>query len=256
MKKLTLAVAAAMLLAQVAFAQKEFKKAVSGVKRVEISLQNGALDIEGYSGSELVITTNDDYDGPPERAKGLKPLFNSAVDNTGMGLEVKENNGTLTITKAMGRGMDYKLKVPASMNIAVVENDFQGGKFHFKNLQGEIEAECKGSNLNIENCTGPIVASNISGDIVVVFTQVNPNKPTSITCTSGDLDVTLPAATKANLVLNSISGEIFTDLDIYMGEKQRNLRQIGGNEIKGTLNGGGVEIALRAISANIYLRKK
>ncbi len=255
MTKLNLAIALAALLAQVSFAQKEFKKAVGSAKRVEISIQNGSLTIEGYSGSEIVIVTQDEYDGPPERAKGLRPLFNDAVDNTGLGLEVKENNNILAVTKAIGKGMDYSIRVPAGMNIAIADEDWQRGSFNLKNLQGEIEADCKGSELVIENCTGPIVASSVSSDIKVVFSQVNPNKPTSITCTSGDLDVTLPASTKANLSLNAISGEIYTDMEIEMGEKEK-LRRIGGNQVEGKLNGGGVEISLRAISSNIYLRKK
>ena len=47
-------------------------------------------------------------------------------------------------------------------------------------------------------------------------------------------------------------------MDIQIGKDEKDgMHLLGGrNEISGTLNGGGVEIALKAISSDIYIRKK
>jgi hypothetical protein len=55
-----------------------------------------------------------------------------------------------------------------------------------------------------------------------------------------------------------VTGEIYTDMDIKFekSEEQGNMRRVGGRNLQGTINGGGVEIALKTISDDIYLRKK
>ena len=69
--------------------------------------------------------------------------------------------------------------------------------------------------------------------------------------------MTLPANTKANLVLKSVTGEIYTDFDINFSEKEgHKMKRVGGSNLRGSINGGGVEIALNTISDDIYLRKK
>ena len=80
--------------------------------------------------------------------------------------------------------------------------------------------------------------------------------PISISSVNGELDITIPSNTKADLVLSTFSGDIFTDMDIEFDKKSKEgLSIIGGNKIKGTLNGGGVDILLNTINDNIYLRK-
>jgi hypothetical protein len=68
----------------------------------------------------------------------------------------------------------------------------------------------------------------------------------------------MPSDSKADLYLGSISGEIYTDLNIALrGEKANDMRRLGGSrQVEGALNGGGVEMRLKSISGDIYLRKK
>lgn len=238
-------------------AQKNFKKAFSssGERKVEISVTNAEIIVEGHSGNELLIETDDDWDGPPERAKGLRPLFNDATDNTGLGLEITEFGNTFMIKKAISEDISYSIKVPMNTSIKIDEEGWNGDGFMIKNITGEVEIDSKNSDIQIENIKGSVVANSISGDILVTFAEVNPDKPTYITGTSGFVDVTVPANTKANLRLSSISGDIYTDVDIDFGKKD-GVRRIGGGKAYGTMNGGGVEISLKAISDDIYLRKK
>lgn len=237
-------------------AQGEFKKAFSGSgeRFLEIEFQKGAIAIEAYDGNEVIFTTSDDYDGPPERARGLKPMYNSAVDNTSIGLEVKESNNKMTVFKAIGEDLEYRIQVPRSVNVKVLELGWQGDGIIVEGITGEVEVEGKNSDIRITEVTGPVVAHCTSGDIEVIFTKINQNQPISISNTSGFVDVSIPDDTKADVRMSSVTGEIFTNLDIDMGTER--LKKIGGGKVNGTINGGGVEINLRAISDNIYLRKR
>jgi DUF4097 and DUF4098 domain-containing protein YvlB len=124
-----------------------------------------------------------------------------------------------------------------------------------KGSQGEIEIKTMNSDVILEEVSGPIVAKSTSGDITVKFANLNQEKPSSIVNTSGFIDVTMPAGAKSNMKLRSISGEIYSDLDLEM-PNSGNFKHTYGANIDGKVNGGGVDIDLHAISGNIYLRKK
>ena len=260
MQQLILSFIMGILLVPTAFGQK-YSKAFSsnaGKKKVEIHAENVDLEIEGYNGSEIVIETTDDFEGPPERAKGLRPLYSSgATDNTNIGLDVRESNNVMTIRKATHEDMHYRIKIPASASLSITEQGWMNGDIKASGIKGEIEIKGTGSDIVLENITGPVVANTTSGDIEIIFSEVNQSQPISISNTSGFIDITLPATTKATLDLSSISGEIYTDLDIKTNNSESGMKRLGGGrKIHGTLNGGGVEISLRAISDDIYLRKK
>ena len=236
----------------------QFKKSFSAAgseKKVVFQVENATIFIEGYNGNELLIEADGTYE-VPERAKGLRPLYNGATDNTGIGLEVTESNNVMTIKKASSKDGEYRIRVPAGANIMIEEIGWMSDEFKLSNLSGEIEIRSNGSDIMLDKVTGPVVANSTSGDITILFAEINQQQPTSISAVSGFIDITLPAASKATFDLNSVSGEIFTDLDIKMPKAQEGMTMIGGRKINGTLNGGGVEMSLRAISGDIYLRKK
>jgi hypothetical protein len=80
---------------------------------------------------------------------------------------------------------------------------------------------------------------------------------------NGDVDVTLPATTKANLKLRSDNGEIFTDFDVQVrpAAPQTTRGARGGtrievnNAISGAINGGGPEFELRTYNGDIFVRR-
>jgi hypothetical protein len=80
------------------------------------------------------------------------------------------------------------------------------------------------------------------------------------------VDVTLPAATKANLTLRTDNGSIYTDFKL--GSPPGSPPSVEGRPkdgvpfrievnktTSGTVNGGGPEIELRTFNGNMYVRK-
>lgn len=254
MKRVLALLAVVCLFGTLAQAQK-FSKAFTGGgnKRVVIEADKADLKIIGTSGNEVTIEADGDFE-LPERAKGLKPLYRNAQDNTGLGLEITEANGVMTIRKATGRDAEYTIRMPADAALKIEEESWEGSEFEITDLKGEIEVQSLGSDIVIKNVTGPVTANTTSGDITVVFSQVNQSLPTTISNISGFIDVTMPSTTKANIRMTTISGEIFTDMDL--GKSDDKLMRIGGGKVTSNINNGGVEITLKTISDNIYLRKK
>ncbi len=225
---------------------------------------------------KLSIETKD-FEKPPKRAEGLKPVYNTNVDNTGIGLSInKEDGGVLYVSVASSKkDTDYIIKMPKGVALVIEQVVWRGGDFRLEGLENEIEIKSKNSNIRIKNITGPVIAHTTSGDIEVVYSKLT-DKPNSISSTSGFVDITLPKNVKANMIMSSISGEVYTDFDLVSDSSNskshdshkdddckncENHNRFGDffghnrGQTVGKINGGGTEIRLKAISGNVYLRK-
>ena len=214
----------------------------------------GNITIEGYSGTEIIFSTSE-YNTPPERSKGLKPIYSKGTDNTGLGLYVerKENIISVDYLLPLSRNADFVIKVPASLAISIKNKCIGGNDIKVQNMTGDIEINAC-HDIMVKDVTGPVVLSTISGNIDVVFTTVRQEKPISISSISGEIDITLAAKTPANMELKTMSGEMYTDFELQLAD-DKELKHIGGSNMKSKINGGGVSIFLQTISGNIYLRK-
>lgn len=213
------------------------------------------LEIVGISGSEIKFVAYD-YEGLPEKAKGLKPLSGGEPENTGIGLSIKQEGNTILLAGAHSEADDaeYKISVPRNLKLKLNYNSWQGGDVKIEGMANEVEAKSQIGDLVLVDVTGPIVAYTLSSDLEVVFSSLSQVSPSSISSTSGDIDVTLPQATKGTFKMATVSGGVYTDLDFDLGE-EASRRRIMGQSTTGKLNGGGVEVLLKSVSGDIYVRK-
>lgn len=239
-----------------------FKKATNQANQVVIQQFEGKITVEEYVGSELEIIA-DDVEDVPEKAKGLKPIGRGgATDNTGIGLEVNQSGNTITIkgvTKQASQG-EYLFKIPKGLKCKIdYTSPFANDDVFAKGFSSELEISTLNGGIVLENVTGPLLLNAINGEIKIKFNTINQNAPISVTAINGEIDVEIPANTPANLNLSTIMGEIYTDFDINFEKKnaETGLTYIGGGrDIEGKINNGGVDILLKTINNNIYLRKK
>jgi DUF4097 and DUF4098 domain-containing protein YvlB len=234
----------------------DLKIAVENNKEARLTINNftGDLPIEGYNGNEIIVTVAHGHFETPEKAKGLKPVYGGGVDNTGIGLAMEKNGNSVTLTCLLSFGQDvsYRLKVPENIALKIERDCPRGGETTISNIKNEIELKsCQ--EVSLKNVTGPLVINTISGGINVVFTEISKDKPISLAAISGDVDVTLPAKSAVDLELSTISGNMYSDFDL--ASTYKDMRRVGGGNIRTQLNGGGTSLKLRAISGNIYLRK-
>lgn len=233
----------------------------SADNKVVIIASQGDIKVVGIEGNEVRIKAeNIEKNNVPERAEGLRSLYNSAEDNTGLGLSVVQEGNVLKILKASRLENDYEIEVPKNVAVSIEQVNWGNANIELSNLNGELEIKSTSGNMTLKNITGPVIANSVSGNLTAQFNTIRSGKPTAISLVSGDIDISLPSESKADFKLQSISGEIYTDLDIVSKNKQNedeNLRQIGGGyTIQGASNGGGTELSLNTISGNIYIRKK
>jgi hypothetical protein len=234
----------------------EYKTTVQNTQDGRLILKdfNGELPIEGYSGNEIIISSTSEKVTPPEKAKGLKAVFPSGTDNTGIGLDVQKNGNIVTIQCLLpfSRNGDYTIKVPDNMALELKSGCERSNDVSIKNMKNEIDIEtCH--DIDLQNVSGPLVLSTISGNITIGYSNINTAKATSINSVSGDIDITMPLKVAVNLELSTINGGFYSDFDFT--DSSKDLKRVGGNELKLALNGGGIKYSINAITGNIYLRK-
>lgn len=91
----------------------------------------------------------------------------------------------------------------------------------------------------------------ISGNIEMIGCQ----GPAKIKTISGFIDVSVSQATKADFSLSTISGELYSDLNLKMDKPHAEMRVFVGGNVDATFNGGGALFDLETISGDIFLRK-
>lgn len=99
--------------------------------------------------------------------------------------------------------------------------------------QAKLKIETINGNIDIQGASGPVFAKTISGFV----------------------DMSWPKAKGANVAMKTITGEVYSDVDIaFKNKKQKD--PIVGYLLEGTINGGGPDVRLESISNDIYFRKK
>lgn len=258
MKKLLMLSAGFLCLLTNSQAQ-EYKTKLTNTKdhKVTFEIDAGDIKIEGHNSDEVIILASSGYEAPPERAKGLKPLYYQAVDNSGIGLAVTPENGGLKIEKATRKAIKYTVKLPRKVAILYQQTNWQSSDVSISNMDGDLEVRTNNASIDLLNVTGPIVANTTNGEVKVVFTSLSQEKPTAISTINGPIDITMPTNAKSNLKLRSIQGEMYTDFELGLKSTKDGMPRIGGgNNIDGSTNGGGVEVQLKTINSNIYVRKQ
>lgn len=234
-------------------AQADYTQSLEGITWVNIE-SKAQIVVKTHPGNQLLIKGRN-MPQNPDKAKGLKLVGDQGFDNTNAGFYViKEGSNLLVRNLRKSEGDGAEIYLPASQNIKVKSNGLNNIEISGFTAEVEASSELVG-NITITNVTGPVTANSNTGNVDVIFTKVSQYTPISISTATGDVDVTLPNDTPADLVMDSTMGEIYTNFDLKVPDKD-GLKAISAQKVKGSINNGGVKIQLNSATGNIYLRKK
>lgn len=254
MKKIVTITVLSFLFFNLATAQ-EYKVAMNSGKLILREIDR--VNIEGYSGSEIVFSGDFSDRERPERAAGLRPINSLGLeDNSGIGLAVKKSANEVEVTQISNRSKSrYTVKVPKGVSIYYEHSSHNGKDLNIKDVQSEIEVSAHYNRIYLTNVTGPMAIKTVYGEIEAVFSSLNQENSISLYSVYDYVDVTLPENAKANIMMQSPYGEMFTDMNLEI-EKENGMRPVGSKKVSGKLNGGGVDLSIKSSYKNVYLRKK
>ena len=230
---------------------------------LKVHLVTGSIKVVGYEGKDVIVNVtprkNDDNDKSDDTKNGMKRISASG----GFEVTAKEADNTVTInTGNPMKALDLELKIPQDVKLKLgTVND---GEVNVENVSGELEVNNVNDKITLTNISGSVVANTVNGDVTVTFKTIDPKAPMAFSTLNGDVNVTLPADTKANLKLKSDNGDVFSDFDIDIDKTPSKIDKTtepGMYKIKkddwvyGKINGGGPEIMMKNMQGDIYVKK-
>jgi hypothetical protein len=234
----------------------------SAPKTLKVSLQNGSVTVKGYEGKDAIIEGSG---GHSSRRPSRVPEGMHRIDNFTMGLDVTEENNTITVVGSDNAG-HVTIQVP--VQTALILRSVNGGAITVENISGSIDANHTNGSINITNVSGSVLANTTNGKVIVSLNKVTGDKAMSFTSFNGTVDVTLPADVKSNVMMKTNNGEIWSDFDIKLSASGKppvieDTRSKNGKykvridrAMYGTINGGGPEMQFVTYNGNILIHKK
>jgi DUF4097 and DUF4098 domain-containing protein YvlB len=231
---------------------------------LRVNLLDGTVSIKGSNRRDVLLVANSQQARealrrrqPAEPPPGMRRLTQPA----GFGVEERDNE--MSLSSGMNREVNLEIEVPVRTKLRV---SLVNGGITVDSVDSEVEINTVDGGITLMNVGGSVVAHAVDGNITATIARVAPQAPMAFTSLNGDIDVTLPAAVKANLRLRSDQGDVFTDFDVQVTASAsanqtqqrngRNLRIDVNRSIYGTVNGGGPDFELRTFDGNIYVRKR
>ena len=228
---------------------------------VKAHLLNGSIAVKGYEGKEIIVEARVRSAEEVDRNSGMRRI---PINTTG--LEVEEESNHVNIGAAsVQRTIDLTISVPVHSSLSL--HTVNDGDISVTNVDGEFDVDDVNGSVTLTGVSGTAVAHALNGKLLVTFNRINSTKPMSFSSLNGDIDVTFPADLKANLVISSDRGEVFSDFDVALADRApqqtaADPRSEDGRyrvkidkTVRGTINGGGQEIQFHNFNGNIYIRK-
>jgi hypothetical protein len=263
-------VAAVMLIAPVAGQQPDAtgdKVAVplsdpSRPALVDVSLVQGSITVRGTTRKDVQVIAHPEEDRPSRRSDPNAIGMHRIPQTAGFRI-TEEANRVKVASDSPNRSVSFEIEVPAHANLQL--HSVNGGEILVENVEGDLDISNVNGGITLKDVGGSVNAGTTNGSVRATVTRVTAQKEMAFTSLNGTVDVTLPAATKANLRLRSDHGDVYSDFDVALTQSAPVVEENrGGNgryrisrnrSIVGSINGGGPEFELRTFNSNVYVRK-
>ena len=228
---------------------------------VKVNMINGGITVRTHAGKDIIIEGQAaGRPGPAVTPDGLTRIGPSRT-----GLVVVEEKNVVTISnQGFNTRGNIEIQVPAKTNLNL--NTMNGNVVSVDGVEGDIEVSNMNGQVRLNGLAGSVMAHSGNGNLFAVFRELPGGKPMSFTSWNGNVDVTLPPTAKANLKIRTDSGDAWTDFELQRlppgapkveDDRARNgqFRIIADATINATINGGGIDLDLRTMHGNIFVRK-
>ncbi|HOW85752.1 MAG TPA: DUF4097 family beta strand repeat-containing protein [Candidatus Aminicenantes bacterium] len=166
--------------------------------------------------------------------------------------KIKSVSGNVSVRGAAGADIDLTSGDLTLKNIAgdVFVNNVSGD-IEISGIKGSVEVKDVSGDIELLDVSGArtINAKSVSGNIIYAGTIENGGRY-MIEAFSGDVRLTIPAASSFDLEANTFSGDIASEFEVSVVGK------LSHRELRGTVGKGGATLVLKTFSGNVDLKKK
>jgi DUF4097 and DUF4098 domain-containing protein YvlB len=197
------------------------------------------------------------------RRKIVTPSGAKMLSGGGAGLEISERDNRVNIdTDLPTNPIAIVARIPrrAKLNLSTVNDS----EIVVRDIVGDLELENVNGPINATNITGSVIAESVNNPIKVGLSGVATDAATSLSSLNGDITLTLPAAARAELHLDTAQGEITSDFELDIKPSKPLIERKEGRSgvsvrmedvVIATVNGGGPVIRVKTLNGSIKIAK-
>ena len=196
---------------------------------LQVDMPWADIHIVGVNGDTVTVeSTIGQKDAPSKREDGLRRLD----DEVSFELTEHENTVSLRLSGEnpwANHDAEFKISVPRAMALDIKTE--AGGDLAVKDVEGDIEINNMNGEVHLEGIAGSAVVNTMNGEVHAVYAKA-PQKLIAITSMNGEVDLRVPAVTKANIRLRTHNGSILTDFDeAVLKTKSEGKGGYGGDDV-------------------------
>jgi len=224
---------------------------------VEVRLPWGEIAVRGHDGDKVEVDMRASFD----------PVAGEDDDGAPrLSLEQADGRIRVWVSPPTAGGFwsaDLELRVPRGTSVALGME--RGGNIRIADLAGRVEVDSENGSVALHRVSGGARVDCRNGEIEAHFEDLSGGDPIRLATGNGKVDVSLPAAARADLSLRSPNGGAFSDFEIDKEsgdlEVERPIREDlyrkypDGGHFDGSLNGGGRPIELATDNGPILIRR-
>lgn len=139
-----------------------------------------------------------------------------------------------------------------------------GGSIHVRDVGGDLEATANGGSIGATRVNGKVMVranggsveidestdaidAKAAGGSVAAYISKQPRGDCRLIAEAGNVELRLPESIAINIDASCSAGRLSSDFSLNGHQDE--------DRLKGTINGGGPLVMVRASAGNIYLRK-
>jgi len=121
-----------------------------------------------------------------------------------------------------------------------------GGSVAAGRVNGKVVARANGGSVAVDEATDAIDAKAAGGSVAAYISK-QPRSDSKLIAEAGNVELRLPESIAVNMDASCSAGRLSSDFSLNGHQDE--------NRLKGTINGGGPLVMVRASAGNIYIRK-
>jgi len=127
-----------------------------------------------------------------------------------------------------------------------VEATSNGGSVSVGRANGKVMARANGGSVSIDEATDAIDAKAAGGSVAAYISK-QPRGDSKLIAEAGNVELRLPESIAINIDASCSAGRLSSDFSLYGHQDE--------DRLKGTINGGGPLVMVRASAGNVHIRK-
>ncbi len=178
--------------------------------------------------------------------------------------DVRDTRGDVEVTSQSG---DLHLDNIGRLDLSTLSGDVEvrgvtgdiaahtiSGDFHVDEVKGDVDVETVSGGIEVRGATSKFVRMHsVSGDLVYAGT-IDPSGRYELSAHSGEIGITMPANTSAQIGVSTWSGSIDSDFPITLKPGEHGFGSASTKKFTFEIGGGAARVSLESFSGDITIK--